>query len=230
MAMPPLGSPLPDRTKALASYSAMAEGYDATCKRILGIRADAVRSLALREGETVFDVACGTGSTLVELARLVGATGRVVGIEQCPEMASQARAKVDALGLSDRVTLVVSPVEEARLEWRADALLFCYTHDVLQSPAAVENLFNHVNPGARVAIAGLRLRPWWWGWPLNLFNLWRTRAYLTTYRGLMRPWSGLLPRCPELRVVENYHWGMSYRAFATVRAGTRLPPGAMAGA
>ena len=49
----------PDRQQALASYRDLAQGYEATCTRIQGIRAAAIALLALCEGDTVFDVACG---------------------------------------------------------------------------------------------------------------------------------------------------------------------------
>jgi hypothetical protein len=45
--------------------------------------------------------------------------------------------------------------------------------------------------------------------------------YLTTFRGLARPWGGLLRYCPDLRVVATYHAGMSYLAVGHVAG----PPG-----
>ena len=36
----------------------------------------------------------------------------------------------------------------------ADAALFCAVHDVLQSPAALANVFDHLRPGAWVAAGG----------------------------------------------------------------------------
>jgi ubiquinone/menaquinone biosynthesis C-methylase UbiE len=73
----------PDRETALARYRALASGYDASCGRIVNIHRAAIDALELRGSETVFDVACGTGAALVELAERVGPAGTVVGIEQC---------------------------------------------------------------------------------------------------------------------------------------------------
>lgn len=206
-----------DRQRALQSYQRLAATYDRSCRPIHGIRAAAIDLLQLRTGQTVFDVACGTGETLVELARRVGPSGLVVGIEQSPDMARIARDRIQREQLSDRIHLVVSPVEDAKLDAMADALLFCYTHDVMQTPAALENLFQHTTPGARVAIAGARLLPWVWGWPLNLFTLYRGRHYLTTRRGLSRPWLPLQRYCPDLRRVASYHAGTSHLSFGTFR-------------
>ena len=43
----------------------------------------------------------------------------------------------------------------------ADAVLCCYTQDVLQDKAALNKLFEQVRPGARVAVSGLCMAPWW---------------------------------------------------------------------
>lgn len=202
----------PDRSAALESYRVLAERYDASCRFIERLRLAAIDALALQAGETVYDVACGTGAVLPELARRVGEQGRVVGIEQSPEMARMAAARFPEAVLPPNVELLVSPVEEAKPAAAADALLFCYTHDVLQSPRALDNLLSHARPGARIAVLGLQLLPWWWGAPINLWKLWSGRRYLTTYRGLRTPWALLAERTPDLRVVRRFHAGTNYLA------------------
>ena len=206
----------PDREKALARYRAMAAEYDASCRRILELREAAIDSLALKPGETAFDVACGTGPTLLALAGKVGADGKVVGIEQSPEMAEIARSRLIDSPLAGAVSVVVAAVEEARLAGKADALLFSYTHDVLQNPAAVRHLMQHAKPGARVAVLATRFLPWWWGAPLNLFTGFRSRNYLTTFRGLSRPWEPLEPYCPDVHFVRGFFCGTSCLAVGTV--------------
>jgi len=207
----------PDREAALESYRRLAQGYDASCRPIERLRLAAIDALELKPGDTVYDVACGTGAVLPELARRVGLHGRVVGIEQSPEMARVAAARFPEDVLPANVELLVAPVEEARPGAAADALLFCYTHDVLQSARALDNLLAHARPGARVAVLGLRLLPWWWGSPINLWKLWSGRRYLTTYRGLRAPWTLLAERVEALRVVRCFHIGTSYLAVARVR-------------
>ncbi|HEX4944043.1 MAG TPA: methyltransferase domain-containing protein [Usitatibacteraceae bacterium] len=198
----------PDRSRALAAYGALADGYEASSRRILGVREAAVAALDLKPGETVFDVACGTGATIPLLCRALGPEGRVLGIEQSPPMAAIARKRLPGCGC--RGTLLEASVQDFATDLRADAMLFCYTHDVLQSPEALENLVRHAKPGCRVAVAGVRFLPWSWGFAVNAFTAWRTRHYLTTYRGLRAPWEGLAGRCATFRVVRSFHWGSSY--------------------
>ncbi len=198
----------PDRDRSLASYARLAAGYDRSSRRILHIREAALAALAPKPGETIFDVACGTGPVLARLAGAVGPAGRVLGIEHSPEMAAIARER---LGEDHPwVSVLVTGVEALDTPLRADAMLFCYTHDVFQSPAALERLARHAKPGCRVVVTGVRFLPWWWGWPVNLVTAVRTRPYLTTYRGLGHPWAGLERLCPDFRVLRSFHLGSSY--------------------
>jgi len=206
----------PDRDAALASYRILAARYDAACRWIEHLRLAAIDALALQPGETVYDVACGTGAVLPVLAQRVGADGRVIGIEQSPDMAELVAARFAKSVLPLNVELLITGVEEAQPSAPADALLFCYTHDVLQSPRALDNLLAHARPGARVAVLGLRLLPWWWGGPINLWSLWRGRHYRSTTRGLRAPWTLLAERVEELRIVSCFHLRTNYLAVGRV--------------
>ncbi|MEW6690122.1 MAG: methyltransferase domain-containing protein [Pseudomonadota bacterium] len=208
----------PDRAAALQSYQRLHDVYDDSCHWLDTIRAQAIELLELREGDTVLDVACGTGAMLPALGRAVGARGRVIGIEQSPEMAAIAASR--AAGAAN-VDVLVAPVEEARFEARADAVLFCYTHDVLQSDRAVENVMRHARPGARVVVAGARLLGWWAA-PLNLWKLWRSRHYLSTYAGLRDPAARLRRYCPDLKIRATRILGTSYLAAGHAGAGSDL--------
>jgi hypothetical protein len=74
----------------------------------------------------------------------------------------------------------------------------------------------HARPGARVAVLATRFLPWWWGAPLNLFTGFRSRHYLTTFRGLSRPWEPLQPYCPDIHFVRGFYCGTSCLAIGSV--------------
>lgn len=202
----------PDRDAALQRYARLAHDYEGATTKIRDVRRRAIDRLALRSGETVFDVACGAGAMLPDLAWRVGPQGRVVGIEQSPQMAALAR---EATGAVRHVEVHACPVEEFVAPRPADALVFVYAHDVQQNPAALRTVFAQARPGARVVAAGLCLLPWW-GLPINAWVLWGARHYLTTWHGLRRPWQGLLDWCPDLQIVERFHDGTTYLAIGTV--------------
>ena len=211
----------PDRQTALNDYRSLASEYDVACRRIEEARRLAVTLLDVRPGDVVYDVACGTGATLPLLAAAVGSSGLVIGIEQSPEMAVLARQRV--AGMESQVRIVNCSVEEMRDVPQADRMLFCYTHDVLQSQAAIERLIKNAKPGCRLAILGTRFLPWAWGFPANLFVAFRARRYLTTFRGLRQPLAQLCGYTRVLATVRTFHLGTSYLAIGSFAEPGRRP-------
>lgn len=206
----------PDRAAALAQYRGRAGVYDLELALFEPIRRRAVAKLAPRPGEVVFDLGAGTGLSLPLLVQGVGARGRVIAVEQSPEMIERARRRVQQHGWAN-VTLVCAPVESAALGGTADAALFHFTHDVLQRPEAIANVLRHLRPGARVVASGLKwAEPW--RWPTNLFVLPAALRSVTSLAGLQAPWAGLAEALPDLEV-ETTLWGGGFIASGT------LPPG-----
>jgi SAM-dependent methyltransferase len=140
----------------------------------------------------------------------------VTGVEHSPEMAALARARADAACAHAPTEVIEAAVESLPADMRVDAMLLSYTHDVLQSEEAVDRLLACARPGARLSILGMKTLPWLWGWPVNAFNLYRARRYLTTYSNLDRPWRGLSRRGLDVRVVATGLMGSAYLATARV--------------
>jgi demethylmenaquinone methyltransferase/2-methoxy-6-polyprenyl-1,4-benzoquinol methylase len=175
-------------------------------------RRRAIEYLALREGDTVLDAGCGIGLSFQLFEDSIGPTGTVIGIEQSQPMLARAEDWVRSSGWQN-VTLIGSPVEEAEIPELVDAVLFCYTHDILRTPAAVENVMSAARPGTRVAAAGGKFVRWFP--PLNEI-VWRAmEGSITTFEGLDAPWSHLFNRVPNLRVRATL-FGTLYVAWGTV--------------
>lgn len=66
----------------------------------------AMRKMALKPGDSALDVACGTGDWTLSLARAVGKSGTVVGIDFVDEMLEVAKKKVSSYKMDDTVTLL----------------------------------------------------------------------------------------------------------------------------
>ena len=188
----------PDARRSVESYRYLAARYDASCRRVMPIREKAVALLHLQPGDVVVDVASGTGLSFPLLMEAIGPTGHLIAIEHSPEMMALARRRTEAAGWRN-ATLIEAPVEAADVPIPFDAVLFHFTHDVLQSPPALTRLLRHAKPGARVAVAGNKLASWWLA-PVNLWMIFRARRYLTTYAGLRQPWRNLLTCVPDLTV------------------------------
>jgi demethylmenaquinone methyltransferase/2-methoxy-6-polyprenyl-1,4-benzoquinol methylase len=199
----------PNPALALAHYRALAPRYDEATWMMEPLRRRAIDRLRLLPGDTVLDVACGTGKSFALIEEQIGPQGRLIGIDQSPDMLAIARARVERAGWRN-VQLVESAVERAELPGRADAALFVYAHDVLQSAAALDRLFAQLRPGAHVASAGMKFFPWWLA-PLNLLVLAKARGYATALAGFRRPWRRLEHYAGRL-AVEPLYGGLAYVA------------------
>lgn len=188
----------PDRAAALAQYRRRAAVYDTELALFEPIRNDAITRLALQAGDTVIDAGCGTGLSFKPLRQRVGKSGRILGIEQSPEMLSQAEARVREHHW-ENIELVCAPASSARIKGQADAALFHFTHDVLRDAQAIANVLSHLKPGARVVASGLQ----WaapWVWPTNAFVMLAALYSVTSFEGLGHPWDKLAAHLRHLEV------------------------------
>ena len=153
---------------------------------------------------------CGTGLSFEPIQRAVGPEGQIIGVELSPEMLARAREKVTANGWQN-VTLVEAAAEEADMPGQADAILSFYTHDIMQSDAALKSVLSHLKPGGRVAVAGGKRPTCWWQLPANLLVL-TYAPFVTTTKGIARPWARLAELLPGLEVEER-SLGTAYIAY-----------------
>ena len=100
--------------------------------------------------------------------------------------------------------------ETIALPQPADAVLFNYVHDILRTPAAVNNIMSQVRPGAHVAVAGMKYFPWWTG-PLNLLPWLKNRPYNAAPADLWQPWDLIEHWCDGFARTST-QWGMGYIA------------------
>ncbi len=197
-----------------AQYAQLATQYDALTPRLEPLRLEAHALLGLRSGDTVMDVGCGTGKSLAALARAVGVGGHVIAVEPCAPMIAQARSRLIDGGDSANVQLIESQIEAVGAQVPArsvDAFLLMFTHDVLQSRAALDALLRVAKPGARFALAGGK----YFRGPLALLNpwvQWRQRPYCTTFANYDAPWRDLF----AIPGVTGTHWQPRYAGIAYI--------------
>ena len=60
-----------------------------------------VRNAGIRPGYSVLDLACGTGEPALTIAKIVGPSGRVVGVDLAPGMLAVARERMVSQGLKN---------------------------------------------------------------------------------------------------------------------------------
>jgi SAM-dependent methyltransferase len=211
---PPLIGP-PNPRLALERYRELAADYDQRTATGEPYRRRTVECLALRTGDVVLDVGCGTGLNFAGLEEGIGAEGRLVGIDLSPDMLRGARRRVERHGWTN-ITLIEAAMEDAAVPGAADAALLCATHDILRSPPALERLLRHVRPGGQIVAGGPRFASRWRPdrVPMDLFTIQHNRDYVTTFEGFDRPWTHLDRLIPDLEVRDGL-LGAGYIATGT---------------
>lgn len=97
-----------------------------------------IGQLALKPGDTVVDIGCGTGLNFELLEAAIGPTGRLLGVDRSGEMLARARRRVQAHGWDnvellhvDATTVAPETVIQAARR-RADAVLATYSLSLMR--------------------------------------------------------------------------------------------------
>ena len=119
--------------------------------------------LELPAGARALDVGCGWGDTAIELARKVGPTGSVLGLDCCDTFLEQGRRDAAAAGLRN-VTFIAADVQTHPFEPEFD---FCFSRFGMMffaSPvAAMRNVRKALKPGGTLMFITWRTlddNPW----------------------------------------------------------------------
>ena len=207
-------TPRTQADRARARYRVLAPVYDALEIGLFSeLRAEAIAALRLRPGQRALDIGCGTGSSLPNLRREVGPSGRVVGIDVSGAMLGRARGRV-AGGEWSNVRLVLA--DGARLPLRAtsfDAALCFYTHDLMTIREAMEGVFRSLKPGGRLVAAGAKRAGGVLGGALSMALGVASIPFATRWQHLRAPWVHLVGLLP-LEVAERLR-GTAYLAVGT---------------
>ena len=110
-----------------------------------------IEAASIKQGQTVLDVATGTGLVAIETARRVGASGRVVGMDISPQMLAQARRKIDERGLRN-IELREGDACTADLPQEGFDLILCSAALVFMAdiPAVLRGWYRFLKPGGYV--------------------------------------------------------------------------------
>ncbi|WP_326836371.1 class I SAM-dependent methyltransferase [Amycolatopsis rhabdoformis] len=106
-------------------------------------------------GTRVLDVGCGAGDVTLQLARLVGPGGEVIGVDADPAVLGVARARAADAGLA-HVSFVEARLPDVPLDEPVDAVVGRLILIHLEEPAAtVRALAERVRPGGIVTFQDL---------------------------------------------------------------------------
>jgi ubiquinone/menaquinone biosynthesis C-methylase UbiE len=122
----------PAREHLIETYRKKAKHYDITSQLYpapgyphWAQRRRAVKALGLRPGDTVIDVACGTGLNFPLIEGVIGSAGRIVGVDLTDAMLERAQDRIERNGWSN-ISLVLSDAADFDFPSKVDAILSTY--------------------------------------------------------------------------------------------------------
>jgi ubiquinone/menaquinone biosynthesis C-methylase UbiE len=111
------------------------------------------KTMKLTAGESVADIGAGAGQLTVELARVVGPTGRLYATELESDRIRAIRKAADSAGLKN-VTVLEAHATRTNLPDRCcDALILRNVYHHIKNPVLMnQSLYQSLKPGGRLAI------------------------------------------------------------------------------
>jgi len=198
------------------TYQNWAKVYDwLTPIYILGnekrLRRETIDSLHLRAGQTVLDIACGTGRNFPLILEKIGPSGKLIGIDYTSAMLARAQERVKHEGWLN-VELIRSDAALVNLERKFDAALCTLAMGVIPDyRVALNRMLAHVKPGGWLAIGDAKRSSGWNGFAFNWLA--ELLGYGAAEVMSRRPWESL----QEMLI--DFHYKEWFSGFFYVAAG-----------
>jgi demethylmenaquinone methyltransferase/2-methoxy-6-polyprenyl-1,4-benzoquinol methylase len=146
---------------ARASYNRLSRWYDVIAGSTEKKYRDwGLEKLSARPGEKILEIGFGTGHCLVALAKAVGPSGRVAGVDISDGMLAMARERLQAEGLSDRVDLYLG--DAAKLDFiesgSLDGVFMSFTLELFDNPEiprVLQECHRILKSGGRLAVVSM---------------------------------------------------------------------------
>jgi ubiquinone/menaquinone biosynthesis C-methylase UbiE len=153
-----------DRKRLIATYRKKAKHYDIVSRLYpvpgypqLSQRRKAVGALGLRPGDTVVDMACGTGLNFSLLQQTIGPGGRIIGVDLTDAMLAVAQERIESSGWSN-VSLVQADAAEFAYPTGVDGILSTYAMShVPEAAEAIAHGATALSRGGRWVVLDLKV-------------------------------------------------------------------------
>ena len=107
----------------------------------------------IRKGMTVLDLGCGPGFFTIEIANLVGETGKVISADLQQGMLDKVAAKITGTELEKRIELHKCQDDTIGISQKVDFVLaFWMVHEVPDQKRLIEEMKSIMNPSTRIWI------------------------------------------------------------------------------
>jgi len=147
-----------EETKAF--YNKIAKVYDALAEHSEApVRRAGLEMLNMQKGDNVLEIGFGTGNSLIELARSVGSSGKVFGIDLSEKMVEIAQKRADDEDLSGRIELSCGDALQLPYESESlDGVFMSFTlelFDTPEIPLVLAECKRVLKPGGRIVVIGM---------------------------------------------------------------------------
>jgi SAM-dependent methyltransferase len=146
------------RTASYEIWQAMAAGWSRDRSWMWdvshAVSENMLDALAPMPGQTILELAAGTGETGFAAARAVGPTGRVISTDFAPEMVASARRESERLGLANVEHREMDAEQMDLDDDSVDGVLCRWGYMLMSDPAkALAETRRVLRPGGRVALS-----------------------------------------------------------------------------
>src|ERR1700733_14631548 len=216
------------RDRLIETYRKKAKRYDVT-SRLYPVpgyphgaqRLRAVQALGLRAGDSVIDIACGTGLNFPLIEEVIGPDGRIVGVNLTDAMLAHAQARIETNGWSN-ISLVQADAAEFDFPAEVDAILSTYA--LSQVPACAEVIAHGagaLSECGRWAVLDLKVPDNTPGWLAQL-GIATVRPFASIDEWIARrPWAAIRAALQE--ELTDFSWTELFFGTAFLAAGSRGP-------
>jgi demethylmenaquinone methyltransferase/2-methoxy-6-polyprenyl-1,4-benzoquinol methylase len=220
------------RARLIATYRKKAKRYDLTSRLYpapgypqRAQRLRAVRALGLRPGDSVVDVACGTGLNFSLIEELIGPGGRIVGVDLTDAMLAQAEDRIQMNGWSN-VSLVHADAADFEFPTEVNAILSTYAlSQVPECAQVIAHGAAALSAGGHWVVLDLKLpvnTPRW----LEQLGTALVRPFASIDEWIMRrPWEAI--RAAMQQELADLSWAELFFGTAFLAAGSAAPEPSM---